>query len=243
MHFYSFARHADDIADSETVPAQQKTAFLGDLQSALAAENAEAAPEWAKAYFADVIAKKSHKQHGIDLLTAFLQDAQKARYASWPELLDYCRYSAAPVGRVVLESSGETHADLAAADALCAVLQLINHLQDCKEDYIRLGRVYIPQDWLAAEEADETMLAAPFTCEPLRNVFDRYLAECRALLATANPLPKTVRSLRLRLELALILELAHHLVGKLSEQDPLQTPVKLAHWRWPYYLFRSLRRL
>lgn len=243
LHFYSFARNADDIADSADIPTHEKTTTLKHLQAALHAQNAELAPDWAKAYFLDVAAKKSDKQHGIDLLHAFLQDAIKNRYANYDELLTYCRYSAAPVGRVVLECSGETTANLAAADALCAVLQLINHLQDCKKDYLDIDRVYLPQDWMLAEGADDTMLAEAFTCEPLRNVFDRYLEECRLLLATAAPLPKTVRSLRLRLELALILELAHALVEKLSRHDPLQKPIKLAHWRWPFYLLRSLRRL
>lgn len=243
LRFYSFARNADDIADSEAIPAQEKTAFLTRLQTGLMAGDAQGAPDWAQGYFADIRAGLSDKRHGIDLLHAFLQDAAKARYADWAELLDYCRYSAAPVGRVVLESSGEREADLAAADALCAVLQLINHLQDCKADYLRLGRVYIPQDWLAEAGADETMLGESSTCEPLRHVFDRYLEGCRDLLAVAQPLPKTVRSLRLRLELALILELAQALVARLSVQDPLQKPVKLAHWRWPFHLVRSFRHL
>lgn len=243
LRFYSLARHADDIADSPDLPAHEKTALLSHLQQAVRDGNAAAAPDWAQGYIADTVEGVSDPQHGIDLLTAFLQDARQNRYMNFAELLDYCRYSAAPVGRVVLESSGERHADLEAADALCCVLQLINHLQDCKEDYQRLNRIYLPKDWMQEYGVTETMLDAESATPALRALFDRYLDECRGLLATASALPASVRHRRLKLELALILELAHALVAKLSREDALQKPVKIAHWRWPVHSIRSLRRL
>lgn len=243
LHFYNFARNADDVADAPDIPAGEKTAFLGQLQQAVRDGAPDAAPEWARAYIADTAAGVSRPGHGADLLTAFLRDARQNRYETFAELLNYCRYSAAPVGRVVLESSGETEADLAAADAVCAVLQLINHLQDCKEDYRRLDRIYLPQIWLREHGVAEGDLAADRTSPALRRVFDRYLDECRNLLSGARHLPKTVCHRRLRLELALICELAERLLDKLSCEDPLQKRVKIAHWLWPFYFIRSLRRL
>src|SRR3546814_3843453 len=88
---------------------------------------------------------------GTDLIAAFKQDAVKRRYADWGELLGYCRLSANPVGRYLLDLHGEDPAGYAASDALCSALQILNHLQDCQGDYRQLDRVYLPQDRLAAE--------------------------------------------------------------------------------------------
>lgn len=243
LHFYSFARNADDIADSVTLSAQEKVTLLHALECNLRAQDAESAPRWAEPYIGDLRLGRNKPQHGLDLLRAFLQDAEKSRYVTFGSLLNYCRFSAVPVGRAVLECCGETQASIPASDALCTVLQLINHLQDCGKDYRQLNRIYLPQEWMRNYEVEEEQLAASRSSPALRALFDRYIAECRALLAAASPLPQTVRSLRLRLELALILELAEALLGELSHHDPLQKTVKIAHWKWPAHLFRSLFRL
>ena len=93
-------------------------------------------------------------QHAQDLLAAFRLDVTKLRYRDWDDLIDYCRYSAMPVGRFVLDVHGESRDCWPANDALCAALQIINHLQDCQEDYRNLDRVYIPLDALAASGTD-----------------------------------------------------------------------------------------
>ena len=82
----------------------------------------------------------------LDLLEAFRRDVTKLRYADWDELMDYCRYSATPVGRFVLDVHGESAPTWPANDALCAALQVINHLQDCAKDYREIDRVYLPLD-------------------------------------------------------------------------------------------------
>lgn len=242
LHFYALARNADDIADSATLPAHEKTAFLSHLQQALRDGNPAVAPDWAQPHILDTMRGDISPEHGIDLLTAFLQDAKKNRYLHMGELLDYCRYSANPVGRVVLEASGEDAADTEAADALCTVLQLINHLQDCQKDYRALNRIYLPKDWMQQHSTGEPDIDAKQTSPALRRVFDLYLAECERLLAIAKPLPHSIRSRRLRLELRLIWQLAHHLTTRLKHEDPLQKPVKVAHWQWPFHLLRSLCR-
>lgn len=243
LHFYIFARNADNIADSAVLSAAEKTTLLTQLQQAVQDGDSASAPLWAKAYIEDTLAQKSNRQHGVDLLTAFLQDASKNRYHSYAELLEYCRYSAVPVGRVVLECCGESTANTQAADALCTVLQLINHMQDCKDDYQQLNRIYLPQEWMQECGVEEPDLGENRSNPALRALFNHYLEECRMLLATAAPLPKTVRSWRLRLELRLILELARALVDKLFCEDSLQKPIKIAHWQWPFYLLRSVCRL
>ena len=89
-------------------------------------------------------------KHAQDLLAAFKLDVTKLRYRDWDDLIAYCSLSAMPVGRFVLDVHGESRSTWPANDALCAALQIINHLQDCKDDYRDLDRVYIPQDLLAA---------------------------------------------------------------------------------------------
>src|SRR5208337_1584266 len=105
-------------------------------------------------------ARKLSPRHALDLLRAFRMDAVNQRYANWSELMGYCAYSAAPVGRFVLDVHGESEATWAASDALCCALQIINHLQDCAADYRNLDRVYIPKDALASAGVGVEALAA-----------------------------------------------------------------------------------
>ena len=78
-------------------------------------------------------------------------DVTKLRYRNWTELIEYCRYSAMPVGRFVLDVHSEPRETWKANDALCAALQINNHIQDCGQDYRNLDRVYIPQDELGPQ--------------------------------------------------------------------------------------------
>ena len=107
-------------------------------------------------------------KHALDLLKAFRLDVKKNRYADWAELMDYCALSAAPVGRFVLDVHGEDPTIWPASDALCAALQVINHLQDCAQDYRRLDRIYLPLDTLVAHGASVDMLGAPTAPPSLR---------------------------------------------------------------------------
>ncbi len=180
--------------------------------------------------------------HARDLLAAFRQDAVKQRYASWAELMDYCRYSAAPCGRYLLALHGEAGeageagemaaAVVASADALSAALQVINHIQDCRADYLDLQRVYLPLDWLEAEGAALAELAAGATSPALRRVLDRMLDGVDELLADARPLPALVRDRRLALEAAVVLAIAGKLSRRLRAEDPLAGRVALTRWQF-----------
>ena len=107
-------------------------------------------------------------RHPLDLLVAFRQDVTKRRYGDWDELMEYCSYSAMPVGRFVLDVHGESEDTWAPSDALCSALQVINHLQDCAKDYRDLDRVYLPLDALAAHGTRVEALAAPAASPQLR---------------------------------------------------------------------------
>jgi len=115
-----------------------------------------------------------------------------------------------------------------ASDALCNALQVINHLQDCADDYRELDRVYLPQDWMAEAGIDETALAAGNASQGLRQVMDHCLAGTRTLLAEADRLAPGLTSTRLAMESAVITRIAHRLVEALSHRDPLAERVVLS---------------
>ena len=225
MAFYRFARAADDVADAPALAVAQKLALLDRFEATLrGAEDgiAEAAP--LRAVLAD---RRMSPEHPLDLLRAFRTDAEKNRYASWDELMRYCRYSAAPVGRFVLDLHGESKGTWPANDALCSALQVINHLQDCAKDYRSLDRVYLPLDALAAAGASVEDLAASRSGAPLRSALAGLAARTSRLLDQSEGLSASVDNLRLGLEIAVIHKLARQLVDVLKRRDPLCEMVHL----------------
>jgi farnesyl-diphosphate farnesyltransferase len=224
--FYAFARNADDIADHETLAPAEKLDRLDIMEAVLLGHRADGAPS-ATRLRQSLAETGVTATHARELLTAFRQDATKSRYEDWAALLNYCRYSAAPVGRHVLDLHGEAQETWPASDALCAALQVLNHLQDGADDLHKLDRCYIPQDWLAECGATTDDLARDHATPGLRQVFDRMLAETTILNNTAAALPGLVRARRLRLEAAVIAGLARRLTTRLQRQDPLAMRVKL----------------
>ena len=166
-------------------------------------------------------------RHATDLLDAFRQDATKRRYASWDELLGYCRLSAMPVGRHVLDLHGEPSETHAPSDALCASLQVLNHLQDGAKDLLALDRCYLPADLLAEHGAHVDDLRGGAETAGLRAVRLALLDRADALNAEAAALPRAVRDRRLRVETAVIAALARRLARKLRRGDPVARRVKL----------------
>ncbi len=226
MAFYRFARAADDIADSPTLPAEEKIRRLDLFEATLLGIVDEV--EAAKPLRVSLARTGVSARHAQDLLVAFRMDAIKLRYATFDELLNYCRYSAAPVGRYVLDVHGEAESTWPANDALCSALQIINHLQDCGKDYREIDRVYVPAEVLARHGAEIAMLGLPAAPAPLRASL-RDLAERNALLVEQGRLfSPQVRDWRLRLETAIIGKLAAKLNGWLHERDPLSETVNLS---------------
>ncbi|MGH6968515.1 MAG: squalene synthase HpnC [Stellaceae bacterium] len=225
--FYRFARVADDIADNGALPAAEKLRRLERMGAVLDGAGGGDAPS-AVTMRASLLATGVTAQHCHDVLTAFKQDATKLRYCDWDDLMDYCRYSAAPVGRQLLDLHGESRATWGPSDALCAALQVLNHLQDCAEDYRRLDRVYLPEPWLAAAGARVEDLRAASSSPGLRRVIDRLLDGTDALIVTARALPDGVKSPGLSRECAAIVALAGRLSARLRRGDPLAMRVKLS---------------
>ena len=143
-------------------------------------------------------------RHALDLLTAFRMDVTKLRYENWDEVIHYCRYSAMPVGRFVLDVHGESTATWPASDALCAGLQVNNHLQDCGKDFRDLNRVYIPVDALAAAGAAPEELGASRASPKLLRCIHDLAARNACLLAEGEPFSAQIENTRLALEVAVI---------------------------------------
>ncbi len=224
--FYAFARNADDIADSGALQAEEKIARLDAMEDVLLGRRDAGSPSAARLR-ASLAETGVTSQHACDLLAAFRRDATQLRYRDWDDLLDYCRCSAMPVGRHVLDLHGESRDTWPASDALCAALQVENHLQDCAQDFATLDRCYLPADLLAAHGARVEDVAARATNAGLRRVFDRLLDHCDALNGAAGDLPRRTRDRRLRLETAVIVGLSRRLALRLRHGDPLAARVRL----------------
>ncbi len=226
--FYAFARAIDDIADNPALAPEEKVARLDGFDRALLGETDD--PAYIKALrIRDSLAQtKVPVQHCRDLISAFKQDAVKSRYESWDELIDYCDRSAAPVGRYLLDLHGVPRELYPASDALCNALQVINHLQDCADDYRNLDRVYLPQEWMREADVTVAALGAAAASPGLRRVLDRCLDGVDALLSVARPLPRTMTSRALAMETAAIVRLAERLAGLLRRRDPLAERVVLS---------------
>lgn len=225
LAFYEFVRIADDIADHASLSEAEKLGHLDSLEASLMGrDDRNPAGVTLRAALAE---RNLTPQHALDLLKAFRQDASKHRYADWDELIDYCRYSAMPVGRFVLDVHGESRATWVASDNVCAVLQIINHLQDCVKDYQALNRVYIPLDALAAAGTSVEALEAPRATPQLLACLHGLADRTGVMLDQGATLPAQIEDRRLALEISAIVTLAQHFVQLLRTRDPLSENVRL----------------
>lgn len=226
LAFYNFVRTADDIADHPTLPADEKLRLLDLLQAELTGqgETQDVAVSLRRALAASAMPPR----HALDLLTAFRMDVTKLRYETWDDLIHYCRYSAMPVGRFLLDVHGESTATWPASDAICAGLQINNHLQDCAKDYKALNRVYLPRDALAESGATVEMLGEPKSPPALLACLRQLAARNQALLDEGRDLNSGVKDFRLGLEIAVIQTFADRIVRMLRERDPLSERVHLS---------------
>jgi hydroxysqualene synthase len=239
--FYRFARSADDIADNPDLAAADKVRRLDRMEAVLDGAPGDDSPA-AVAMRASLLETGTTFQHCRDVLRAFRLDATKLRYEDWPDLMAYCRYSASPVGRQLLDLHGEDRATWPPSDALCSALQVLNHLQDCAADHRNLDRVYLPRADLAACGARIDELRAPQASKGMRCVIDRLLDQTEALIVTARGLPPLVESPGLRRECAVIVNLAERLARRLRRGDPLARRVKLTKSDFAAALFVGLWR-
>ena len=225
LAFYEFVRSADDIADHPSLSAQEKLNLLDRMEADLLGASDDSAQTVALRRALAERGLSAH--HAQDLLKAFRLDASKRRYRNWDDLMGYCAYSAMPVGRFVLDVHGESRDTWVASDAICAALQIINHLQDCAADYRNLDRAYVPLDALAACGLGVEALGAAKASPELRHCIAGLAKRAEALLREGDALPVLVEDLRLGLEISVIQTLARHLTRMLARRDPLSERVHL----------------
>ena len=221
--FYRFARKADDVADHPDLAPQAKLDKLAALDESLSGAR-DSEPEGS--FLRETLA--SHKLspvHAHDLIAAFRLDVTKNRYRDWQDLMDYCTLSAMPVGRFVLDVHGQSPALWPASDAICASLQVINHLQDCAKDFAQLDRVYLPEDALARAGASVDDLKAPRASPGLRAAIVDLAQKSGALLDQGAGLDARVGDWRLACEIGAIVRLARANVARLMKYDPLSERV------------------
>jgi hydroxysqualene synthase len=225
LAFYEFVRVADDIADHATLPPDRKLALLDRLEASLLGAT-DTDPEGVR--LREIVAERSlTPRHAQDLLNAFRLDVTKLRYADWDELMHYCSLSAMPVGRYVLDVHGESRTIWPASDAICAALQIINHIQDCQRDYRNLDRVYVPLDAMEAAGTRVEALGDAQASPQLLSCLHRLAARTAGLLRDGHRLPDQIRDFRLSLEISVIHTLAETLVRTLMVRDPLRDKVHL----------------
>jgi hydroxysqualene synthase len=225
LAFYEFVRTADDIADHPTLAPGEKLAHLDALEAGLLGHiEGETVAQRLRASLRD---RHLSPRHAQDLLTAFRMDVTKLRYRTWDELIEYCRHSAMPVGRFVLDVHGEPDSLWPANDALCAALQINNHIQDCRADYTALDRVYVPLDALQDAGARVEELGEPRSSPALLRCLRSLAHRTDSLLQDGSGFAATIGDFRLSLEVAVITALARRILGLIKTRDPLSENVHL----------------
>jgi len=238
LAFYNFVRTADDIADHATLAADEKLRYLDLLEADLLGKGDSQAEA---VRLRNALAERGlPPRHALDLLTAFRMDVTKLRYENWDEVVHYCRYSAMPVGRFVLDVHGESASIWPASDALCAGLQVNNHLQDCGKDFRDLNRVYLPRDALAAAGAAVEELGAAKSSPQLLQCLQALAVKTEALLDEGRALAPQVRDYRLGLEVSVIQAFADKIVGMLKVRDPLSERVHLSPFELLLHSFAAM---
>lgn len=234
---YSFARMADDYADEGNLTAEHRLSSLrqaADKLDQAAIGNPIDDPIYIA--LADVLQQQPLILQPLhDLLTAFTMDITKQRYQDFGEVMGYCRYSANPVGRMLLILVGKnTERNLAYSDAVCSSLQLINFLQDIDSDLVDRGRIYLPLDEMEKFGISEQQLRHQQQNGALDRFMDFQTQRCLKLLQAGAPLGTQLKG-RMGLEIRMIilggwrvLEKLHHRRGNLT----LDTRLQRKDWLW-----------
>ena len=227
--YYNFARAIDDIADNPDTLPEEKIKRLSEFERAVLGEG-DPDPAYATGHrMRDSLNETgTTPQHCLDLIDAFKQDAIKGRYDDWDDLMHYCIRSAAPVGRYLLDIHGGSVDGYGPSDALCNALQVINHLQDCQDDYQTMDRVYLPGDWMAAHGGTVEQLDQDKASPGIRKVIDQCLDATDELMIEARRLPAGLKSKRLAMESAFIVRIADALIKRLRNEDPVARRVQLS---------------
>ncbi len=240
--FYFFARMADDIADHQNLSSNQKKEILLFFDNAIS-KSKKTNNQVLNKMISKFRELPSGKKYSRDLLKAFLMDASKKKYKNWNDLLFYCRYSANPVGRFVIDAVNEKkniEKIYQASDSLCTALQIINHIQDCKKDFKELNRVYIPESFFKKYSLNNSILSKNKSIKNFARlkieIIDNVLASLKITKVGLNK----IQSWRLRKETLIILNIAKRLCNLLKRNDPLEKQIKLSRIDFIFCFFKGI---
>ena len=230
--YYHAARFADDIADSNVLEKSQKLSKLDDITKAfLTPESGNNLPlirNLGKMFVRENLDASLY----TDLLKAFEKDASEEKIQVWEELINYCRYSAAPVGRFMLAISNENVSTYLPAENLCVLLQILAHLSDIKEDLTFLRRIYIPSEIMKEYNVRESDLGLNYTKPEVKNMLNDIVKRLEQMQADAKILPRLIKSFGLRIEVGVILSLTNSMIKRYKKVDILQKSPKPSLVDW-----------
>ena len=241
---YAFARRADDFADEGDLSNDERIAALTDFSNKLnLIEQGKEVDDTTFIALADVI-----KQHQLpislfhDLLTAFKMDVTKARYANFGEVMEYCRYSANPVGRLLLHlNHAATPQNLGYSDAVCSALQLTNFLQDISQDLEESNRIYLPQDEMEQYGVSEEDIRNKLTNSASHNLIQFQIQRTRKLMQAGAPIGKVLKG-RMGLELRMTIMGGSRILYKLNQQhDDVFSRPRLNKWDIVWIIWKAIR--
>jgi len=250
--FGHLVRVADEITDSPLLSRDEKASQLEAMEAVLDGGNGGELPEEARnasvavrERLRETVVSPTHAHH---ILQAFRRDITGGRIQTWNDLLVYCQFAAAPIGRYLLELSGEDVSVCGpSADALCSALRILKRLRDCKHPSSIYSRLCIPEQFMRDAFITTFHLEAPSAKGQTRAVIDRVLDGVDRLLREAEPLPRLIRSKALGTHTAIVLCRARKLATRFREQDPFNERVGLSHGerlscKWFSILKGALRR-
>ena len=240
--FYFFARMADDIADHQKLSSNQKKNILLFFDNAISKSK-----KTNNKILDKMIAKfkelPSGKKYSRNLLKAFMMDASNKKYKNWNDLLYYCKFSANPVGRFVIDAVNERkniEKIYEASDNLCTALQIINHIQDCKKDFKELNRVYIPESFFKKYSLDKKILRKSKSIENFERLKIEIIDNVLTSLRKTKLGLRKIQSWRLRKETLIILNIAKRLCNLLKINDPLEKQIKLSRIDFIFCFFKGI---
>ena len=240
--FYFFARMADDIADHQKLSSNQKKKILFFFDNAISKSK-----KTNNKILDKMIAKfkelPSGKKYSRNLLKAFMMDASNKKYKNWNDLLYYCKFSANPVGRFVIDAVNERkniEKIYEASDSLCTALQIINHIQDCKKDFKELNRVYIPESFFKKYSLDKKILRKSKSIENFERLKIEIIDNVLVSLRKTKLGLREIQSWRLRKETLIILNIAKRLCNLLKINDPLEKQIKLSRIDFIFCFFKGI---
>jgi farnesyl-diphosphate farnesyltransferase len=233
--FGRFVRLADGIADDVALTRDQRLSRLDALEAMIkggpGTDWSEEARQVSREMRDSLRASPLAAEHALHVTQAFRRDVSGVRIQTWNDLLVYCGFSAAPIGRYMLDLMGEDPAVCGrSTDALCAALRILKRLRDCKEPSVQYKRLCIPEKFMWDAAITTLHLQAPSAKGQTRAVIDRVLDGVDRLLIEAAPLPRLIGSRGLSLHTAIVLCRARTLARHFRERDPLNERVELTGW-------------